>query len=74
MTTTQLKEVIHKTPFQPFRLVLTDGEEVLVSKPKAFVSGEQVALVGICRRSGAAGAMEKCRIIHADRVATAVNV
>lgn len=69
-----LEKIFYRTPFQPFRLVLNDGEEVTVKRPrKALVSGEYAALVGECRRGNGAG-VERFRIIRLDRVASAENL
>jgi hypothetical protein len=66
--------VIHAEPFQPYRLVLSDGEEVLVRRArKSHVSGDQIALVGECRRPGGA-AVERFRLIDVGRVITAEAV
>jgi hypothetical protein len=47
MTLKQLEQVLYHDPFQPFRVLLKNGEEVIVKKPhKASVSGDQVAVVG----------------------------
>jgi hypothetical protein len=70
MTTQALEDVIHVRPFRPFRLVLDDGEEITVRKPKAHVSGNQVALVGSCRSPGGAPIV-KFRLILADRIVSA---
>lgn len=48
MTARQIEKVFYQDPFQPFRVVLENGEEVIVQKPrKASVSGDQVAVVGL---------------------------
>ena len=71
MTIKQLERVVHRTSFQSFRLVLSDGEEVVVNRPhKAHVSGDQIALVGLCRPQNKP-AVERFRLILVDRVADA---
>jgi hypothetical protein len=68
MTTPQLEGIIYQKPFQPFRLVLDNGEEVIVQRPrKASVSGDQIALVGLTKRPGGAG-REGLRIIRLARI------
>src|SRR6266853_510246 len=48
MTVKQIEKVFYHDPFQPFRVLLENGEEVIVQKPrKASVSGDQVAIVGL---------------------------
>jgi hypothetical protein len=50
MSPKQIEKLAYKEPFQPFRVVLENGEEVTVKMPrKASVSGDQVALVGLTR-------------------------
>jgi hypothetical protein len=71
MTVEELEAVLYRQPFRPFRLVLTDGEEVVCRKPrKSLVSGDQIAIVGISRRSGKT-AVEKLRMLNLDRVKSA---
>jgi len=69
-----LERVLYHEPFQPFRLVLSDGEEVTVSVPrKAHVSGDYVALSGLSRQPD--GTSRKgLRIIRVDEVASVENV
>lgn len=71
MTTKQVEKVVHHSPFQPFRLKLADGEEVIVRRPhKAHVSGDRIALVGECRPPKGP-VVERFRIIDVDRVLSA---
>ena len=75
MTETEIESLIDHSPFQPYRFVLDDGEEVLVRRPrKASVSGGQLAAVGICRKAGANGGVEKLRLIRIDRIVSAEHV
>ena len=62
---------MHAEPFQPYRLVLSDGEEVTVRRPrKSQVSGDQITLVGECRHPGGA-VVERFRLIDVSRVVAA---
>lgn len=71
MTSEELERYVTHKPFQPYRLLLVDGEEITVCKPrKSLVSGDDVALVGICRRDNGAG-FERFRLINIDRVKSA---
>jgi hypothetical protein len=71
MTAEELEAVFYREPFQPFRLLLTDGEEILCRKPrKSLVSGDQIAVVGICRR-GSDATVERLRMISVERVKSA---
>jgi hypothetical protein len=71
MTSKDIERYVTHKPFQPYRLLLVDGEEITVCKPrKSLVSGDEVALVGICRRDNEA-AFERFRLICVDRVKSA---
>lgn len=68
MTSEELEQYVTHKPFQPYRLLLVDGEEIIVYKPrKSLISGDDVALVGICRRDNGVGA-ERFRLITVGRV------
>jgi hypothetical protein len=72
MTAKQIERLVHSKPFKPYRLVLDDGEEVLVTRPrKSHVSGPQVALVGRVRARKDGPVVEKFRIIDIDRITSA---
>lgn len=74
MTIKQVERIVHRSPFQPFRLVLKDGEEVSVKRPhKAHVSGDQIALVGECKPPKGP-IVERFRIINVDRVVSAEHL
>lgn len=73
MTNQELKKFVTRSPFRPFRVVLADGEEVVVNKPKALVSGDDLALVGISTRPGRIG-VERFRIIDVSRVVSAEQI
>lgn len=71
MTAEQLERFVAQKPFRPYRLVLADGEEITVSKPrKSLLSGDEVALVGLCRRNQG-DAIERFRLVHVGRVKSA---
>jgi len=71
MTVKQVEKIVHHEPPQPYQLLLSDGEEVLVRHArKSHVSGDRVALVGICRKKGMMG-IERFRMIHVDRIVSA---
>lgn len=71
MTAEELDRIFTKKPFQPFRLRLLDGEEITVSKPrKSLVSGDDVAVVGVCRRDNGES-LERFRMFSVDRVISA---
>ena len=68
MNTRDLERIIYREPFQPYRLFLSGGEQILVDRPrKAVMSGGQVALVGVSRFANGAG-REGLRIIPVNRV------
>jgi hypothetical protein len=51
LTIKQVEEVAYREPFEPYRVLLEGGEQIIVTKPrKAVVSGEHFALVGESHR------------------------
>jgi hypothetical protein len=69
MQTKTIEQIIYHEPFQPFRVVLNDGEEITVAKPrKASVSGPDIAMVGISKKSRRTGGAHKLRIVPLARV------
>ena|SRR5258705_8570942 len=76
MTVKQIEKVFYQDPFQPFRVLLENGEEVIVQKPrKASVSGDQVAIVGLTtlsngRRSQGLRFIPVSRIVSSPSVAS----
>lgn len=69
MQTKAIEQIIYHEPFQPFRVVLDDGEEITVAKPrKASVSGPDMAMIGISRKSPRSGGAHKLRIVPVARV------
>lgn len=71
MTAEQLEAIFYQTPFQPFRLLLDDGEEVVCRQPdKSLVSGDHIAVVGVCRQPKGCG-VKKLRMVNIDRVKSA---
>ena len=63
-----LERIVHRAPFAPFRIMLDDGEQVYVTKPrKAHVSGEQIACVGETHK-GKDVSPERLRFINVNRV------
>ena len=74
MTSEEVESIVGWEDFHPFRLVLTDGEEILVRRPrKAHVSGDLVAVVGECRPKGQA-AVERFRLVPVTKIALAERV
>ena len=71
VTDAQIEKLAYRDPFQPFRLILKNGEEVIVSKPrKALLSGGQLALVGLTERPNGPG-RQGFRIIPVERIVSA---
>jgi len=71
VTDSQIEKLAYSEPFQPFRLVLQDGEQIIVSKPrKALLSGGQLALVGLTERANGPG-KQGFRIVPIDRIISA---
>jgi hypothetical protein len=74
MTTEELERIVHGEPFKPYRLMLTDGEEIVVDRPrKSHVSGDVVSLVGWSMPPNKTKS-EKFRIVLVDSVVTAEHV
>jgi hypothetical protein len=74
MTTKQLEQIVHRKPFQPFRLRLANGEQVVVKqRRKSHVSGPQVALVGDTKKTNGV-TVRGFRIITVDQIASAETI
>lgn len=74
MTTQKIEKLLYCKPFQPVRLLLDNGEEVLLRKErKAHVSGGYIACVAVTRRPDHP-AVERFRLIQLDRVVSAQTV
>jgi hypothetical protein len=74
MTESELGPRIRREPFQPYRLLLTEGETILVKEPKKVVmSGGQLAVVGSSRAPNRAG---RCglRIVPLHRIQSVEDV
>jgi len=71
VTDAQIEKLAYRDPFHPFRLILKNGEEIVVSKPrKALLSGGQLALVGLTERPSGPG-RQGFRIIPIERIVSA---
>ena len=71
MTEKDVERFAYRDPFRPYRLVLPDGEEVVVTQArKAVVSGGYIALAGTRRRPNNA-ARHGLQFIPVDRIVTA---
>jgi hypothetical protein len=71
MTAKQVEQIVHKDPFQPYRLMLSNGEEIVVRRPrKSHVSGRHVACVGECRSNGGP-TVERFRMIDVANIVSA---
>ena len=69
MTVKQLEKIFYREPFRPYRIYLTDDEEVTVTKPrKGLVSGDQIAVVGLTRHRDGGFGKYGLRIVRIDRV------
>jgi hypothetical protein len=75
MTTKQLEKIVHAKPFKPYRLVLSDGEQILMDRPrKSHVSGPVVSLAALVMPSRGSDQVEKLRIIPVEKVVAAEHV
>ena len=72
MTAEDVERLIHNSPCQPYRLILDDGEQILVWRPrKSHVSGNYISLVGECRPPDGEATIDRFRIVPIARVITA---
>ena len=76
MTPKELRKIIRWDDFKPYKLVLADGEEIIVDRPrKSHVSGGGVALVGNVKRKGSrVTVMDKFRLFYCRDVVSAEHV
>lgn len=74
MTTEELEPIVYQDPFKPFRVVLMDGEEIVVKRPrKSLLSGPDLALVGVGSRDPGP-AQERFRLVCIDRIKSAESL
>jgi len=52
MTPEELRNSARQTPFEPFRIVLTDGEAYDVPHPDLIMVGQRIAYVGLTGKPG----------------------
>jgi hypothetical protein len=76
MTPQNLRRIIRWDDFKPYKLVLADGEQIIVDRPrKSHVSGGGIALVGNVKRKGSRQVIkDKFRIIYCRDVVSAEHV
>src|SRR3954469_14058012 len=75
MTPKQLEKIIRWDDFKPYKLVLADGEEITVDRPrKSHVSGGGIALVGNVKRKDSPLIVDKFRVIYCHNVVSAEHV
>ena len=75
MTTKQLEKIVHAKPFKPYRLVLTDGEQILMDRPrKSHVSGSVVSMAALVVPCAGSDQVERLRIIPVEKVSSAEHV
>ena len=81
MTPEELRESLRQQPFEPFRLVMTDGEGYDIRHPDLLWVGERTAYVGLTgqpgrtffERSVKVDLFHVVRAVPLDAVATPVN-
>ena len=74
MSEKEVEEFAYRMPFRPYRLLLLEGEEVVVTQPrKAVVSGGYVALAGTSRRPNDVG-RHGLQFIPVDRILAAETI
>ena len=52
MAPEELRDVLRRQPFQPFRLVMTDGQAYEVRHPDLMMVGRRSAIVGLTGQPG----------------------
>jgi len=68
MRSKEIEKIIYRKPFAPFRVMLDDGEEIVVHKSRrALLSGPEMAVVGLSRRNGGPD-VERLRIVPVQKV------
>jgi hypothetical protein len=74
MKGSEIQKIAYRKPFEAFRLILADGEEITVTEPrKALISGNQIALVGQSERPNKSG-RRGLRIVPLDRILSATTL
>lgn len=69
MTADEVEELITRTPFAPFRLILSDGGSITVRKPrKANVTGNILAVSGIARRKAQSAGIQGLNLVYVDQI------
>jgi hypothetical protein len=70
MTPEELRDCLHQKPFEPFRIVLTDGAAYDVRHPDLMMVGKRVAFVGLTGDPGQTFFERTVRIdlLHISRI------
>ncbi len=63
MAPEELRDALHKRPFEPFRLVMTDGQGYEIRHPDLLWVGRRSAMVGL---TGQPGQTFYERAVHVD--------
>jgi len=76
MSPKELRKIIRWDDFKPYKLVLADGEQIIVDRErKSHVSGGGIALVGNVKRKGSRLVIkDKFRLILCRNVVSAKNL
>jgi hypothetical protein len=68
MTLQELREVLQKEPFQPFRIVLTDGPTYEVWRPQQCVFGVSVAFIVKIEKRSSNDLQQTCILVNPARI------
>ncbi|HXT12392.1 MAG TPA: hypothetical protein VN873_12585 [Candidatus Angelobacter sp.] len=68
MTRKEMRELVHQSPFQPFRLHLSGGKDLRVPHPDfALVTAEYVVIANVLR-GGSSGSINLVPYEHIARI------
>lgn len=68
ITSSRITELLHRKPFRPIRLFLSDGSRHDIPHPEfAWVFGGRV-FIGVLTKGDAGGAVKELAILHVTRV------
>src|SRR5690349_9033300 len=74
-TADHLRTLLRRQPFVPFRLVLSDGGQVIVRTPEVVLPGRGFAVIGLLDENAPDGLFDRWTVVwymHVTRVETLV--
>jgi len=74
MSVEEVQKIVHHEPFRPYRVVLDDGEQLVVRKArKSHFSGDVVSLLGESQKKGGV-TVTRFRIVPIEKIMKAEHV